>query len=437
MKDWKGQLGVIKRKIDKENTVLLELPARFAFKDHGVIDFNSVLCFFDWTLSDRPVKIDFTKCKSPNYQALTLLVLYAWRIRRQGCRVSFILDPSETGASQVWRMMGAPGLFQVSIHDDQNFRGNQFKPLLGIRGSADFKDALSRIESYTEGFNVEYINTLRYVLSELLYNTIEHGVSYFQHKGQHKRVPSLIQFAWYQNHNEIHFIVGDTGIGIKEHLGQAYPGIESDEDAIKMAIRPQVSGTFGKSDPYAGKNNAGVGLFLSSNIIRKLKADMHIVSGNGVLHISPRDITGQTTECHWPGTFVLVSIRLESEPTFALHSMMQEFREAARREVQRADEQNKEETFYCNITNYFGPFAEDKDAAIMYRDRKLITAINDGLKIVLDFEGVESCPHSFLSALLATPINILGMAAYKYIRILNASPEFRETIDYIMDENTG
>jgi len=257
----------------------------------------------------------------------------------------------------MWKLMGAPGLFQVSTHEDQNFLGNRFKPLIAIRNPTDFKEALLTIEDYTRNFNVEYMNTLRYVLSELLYNTQEHGSSHFTYKGKHKRVPSLIQFAWYQNHNEIHFIVCDTGIGIKKHLEQAYPVFESDEEAIKKAIRPQVSGTFGSTDPYAAKNNAGVGLYISSNIIRKLNADMHIISGNGAVHISPRDVTGCTLENSWPGTYVLVSVRIAEEAKFALHSMMQEFRESARKEVAQNDATKQEEEFYCSITTYFGPFA--------------------------------------------------------------------------------
>ena len=196
MNNWKGKLGSIKRQMDKSRAVTITLPPRFSFKSHGITEFESVLSFFDWSLENRPVKIDFTKCRSPNYQALTLLVLYVWKLRQQKCRVSFELDSSESGASQVWRMMGALGLFQVSTHDDQNFRGNKFKPLIAIRNPTDFKQALSTIENYTKDFNVEYMNTLRYVLSELLYNTQEHGSSYFQWKGLKKKVPSLIQFAW-------------------------------------------------------------------------------------------------------------------------------------------------------------------------------------------------------------------------------------------------
>jgi len=203
-----------------------------------------------------------------------------------------------------------------------------------------------------------------------------------------------------------------------------------------MAIKPQVSGTFGKSDPYKAKNNAGVGLYLSSNIVRRLNADMYIVSGDCALHISPRDTTGTGLSNPWPGTFVLVTIRVEEGAKFALHSMMQEFRDAAQKELEKGENRDEITRHYLSIYNYFGSFAEDKQSAIKYRDTKIIPAIEEGKTIVVDFDNVNYSPHSFLSALIATPAKILGMAAYKRIKIVNATPEIRETIDYILDENT-
>ena len=70
------------------------------------------------------------------------------------------------------------------------------------------------------------------------------------------------------------------------------------------------------------------------------------------------------------------------------------------------------------------------------RDRRLLPAIAQGKTLLLDFEEVISAPHSFLNALLASPIRQLGMAAYKRIKVINALPEIRETIDFILDENT-
>ena len=436
MSDWRAKLSTVKRQIDRQKTVRLRLPPTFAFKSHGSIDFDAYLAFFDWTLKDCPVHVEFAPCKSANYQALTLLVLYFWRLRSQGCRITVELDDEQEGASAMWRRMGAQGLFHVSTDENVQFTGYDFKPLIAVRNTKDFKLAISTAESYTKEFDVEYTNTLRYVLSELLYNTLEHGVSSFSYRGVNRRMPSLIQFTWYVTRNEIQFIVADIGVGIREHLSQTYSGLDSDEEALRLAIRPRVSGTFGRADPYSGKNNAGVGLYISSNIVRRLNADMYIVSGHGSLHISPRDTTSAANENIWPGTFVLVTLQVEEGKKFALHSMMQEFREAAQAELDKSDSIESDNRHYLGIQNYFGAYAEDKQSAISYRDRKLIPAIREGKSVLVDFEGVNYAPHSFLSALLATPIHILGMSAYKVIKIINATPDIRETIDFILDENT-
>lgn len=440
MGDWESQLRVVRRQVRDMNRVVLSLPSYFNFKDHDAFDFDKALEFFDWDIKDKSVLIDLSKCRSANYQTLSLLVLYSWRLKSNGCRVDFLLseEGGEGGASDVWRMMGAPGVFSVGFNENQNFRYREFKPLIAIRNHYDFKSAIEQASKFSKEFNIEYINTLRYVLSELLYNTLEHGVAFFEDSNSwNKRLPSLIQFTWYVKRNELQFIVGDVGMGIRRHLSQTYPDIEDDEQALRKAIQPQISGTFGRLDPYTNKNNAGMGLFLSTNIVRRLRADMHIVSGNAVLHVSPADVTTRRLEYPWPGTFALVSIELGKQAGFDLHSLMSEFREAASREQSAKSKAEDEGTFYLSMANYFGPYPEDKSAAIKFRDRNLLPAISEGKKILLDFDGVISSPHSFLNALLASPVKQLGMFSYKKIKIINAQPDIRETIDFIFEDNTS
>lgn len=434
--NFKDQMRDIKRQMVKQNSITMCLPNKFSFKEHDVYDFEELLSFFNWSYENRQVKIDLTNCKAPNYQALSLLVLYAWTLKSQGCTVSFIESDEEFGASSMWRRMGARGVFPVLFSETMNFKGNTYKPLFAVRNNDDFKKVIKTAETYLDGFNVEYMSTLRYVLSELLYNTMEHGCYFGSELIRNVRIPSIVQFTWYQKSNEIHFIIADNGIGIKKHIEQTYPGQESDEEAIRLSTRPQVSGTFGKHDPYKQKNNAGMGLFLSTNIIRRLKADMHILSGNGLLHISPRDVTGRTLKGAWPGTLALVTIQIENDPGFVLQKIMQEFRDEADKEQRVADSKEADDVFYLSIKNYFGPFAEDKESAIKYRDSKLFPAIENGKNIRIDFDDVISAPHSFLSALLASPIKSLGMLSFKKIKIVNAVPEIRETIDFIFDDNT-
>ncbi len=434
MRDWRIQLRDVERKLRASNRLVLPLPAYFNFKDHDAFDFDKALRFFDWSINHRSVVIDLRPCQSANYQTLALLVLYAWRLKSNGCRVDFTLGAE--GASDVWRMMGAPGLFAVGFNENQNFKSHDFKPLFAIRNHIDFKAAIQESSDFSKDFNIEYTNTLRYVLGELLYNTLEHGVAYFEDQ-RRRRLPSLIQYTWYLRRNEIQFIVGDVGIGIRRHLSQSYSGLEDDEQALRKAIQPQVSGTFGRSDPYASRNNAGMGLYLSTNIVRRLHADMHIVSGNAVLHVSPADVTTRQIQHGWPGTFALVSIALDNQAGFELHNLMTELRETAHREHEAISRSEAEGTKYLSIVNYFGPYPEDKSAAIKFRDRELVPASNGDVRILLDFSGVVSSPHSFLNALLATPIKRMGMAAYKKIKIINAAPEIRETIDFILDDNTA
>jgi hypothetical protein len=320
----------------------------------------------------------------------------------------------------------------------QNFRGGKkTKPLLAVRSADDLKRVISMAEEFTAEFNVEFIDTLRYVLSEMLYNTLEHGKRYGSPRLRSIRIPSVAQFTWYQTRNELQFIIADVGMGIKKHIEQTYPGQPSHLDALRLAIQPNISGTFGTQDPYSDKNNAGMGLFLSSSIIKKLKAEMHIISGDGLLHISPMDVTGKTLKPSWPGTIVLFTLRVEENIKFILHEMMQEFRAQAVIEIKKSKESEIKNTLYVNVENYFGVHPVDKEAAIKFKERNIFPALDTNKEIILDFTRVKTAPHSFLSALLASPIKRLGMLAYKKIKIVNADPEIRETLDFIFDDSTN
>ncbi len=414
------------------SSVKITLPSRLSFTHNGVSDFDQFLELFDWSLNSVNVEVDFCCCRNANYQALALLVLYIWHLKNNGCSVKLLYgEKTDRSVTTMWYNMGAQGIFHVLRDKGNNFKGKRHEPLLAIRSGEDLSAALQRAEDYTQHLDVEYEKTLRYIISELLYNTLEHGWN-------RQHIPSLLQFTWYANKQELSFIVADLGIGIKKHLSQSYPNLGSDIEAILLSLKPQVSGTFsGNGQPYETKNNAGVGLYLSSNIARRLHAQMYIVTGNGLVHVSPTDITQNELNYSWPGTFVYVTLKLGLIPNLSLQKMMAEFREAAVTELAQAEAKGRDRTFYFNMRNYFGRYAEDKSLAIKLRDEKLLPIIADGKTVIIDFEEIISAPHSLLNAFLATPIQRLGLVAYKKIKIINASPEIRETVDFIMDENTS
>lgn len=428
----------IKQEIRRANTQFIKLPKRFAFRHHDIHDFDKVFHIFDWGIHDCPVKIDLRECSNANYQAISLLVLYAWYLKSNGCTVEILIDhDAVNGASTMWKKLGALGTFPILFEPNQQFKGDPLKPLFAVRGGnnqQDFKDVVNGIEKYTECFDINYTKTLRFIISELLYNTLEHGRNYSEKL--EIPIPSIVQMCWYREKDEIHFIIADLGMGIKAHLEQTYPGLDSHEEAIKLAIQPEKSGTFAYSNPYNEKNNAGMGLYLSSNIIKQLRGDMYLISGNGMLHISPRDVTSKELKCSWPGTIALLVIRLQGEEGNDLDSILQRLRADAESERRKNQDLEKQDEFIVHVSAYFGDYAEIKSEAINYRNKYLIPKLDEGRKVLFDFKNVKSAPHSFLNALLASPIKRLGMESYKKIKIINADSNIRETIDFIFDDNT-
>lgn len=378
--------------------------------------------------------IDLSSSLDLNYQAFSLLVYYAIGLQANNCEVRIIHSQN---SEQMWRKLGARDFKKVLYDTTANFRSWNDKPLFALRNSYDLQRALVTARSYSSNFDIEYENTLGHILSEIMRNTLEHGRSNrYNRQNEPILIPSIAQFNWYRRKDQLSFIVIDLGVGIKRQLERAYPGFESHSEAIRKSIEPSVSGTFNQPSAYGGKDNAGMGLYISSEIIRRLQANFYIISGSGLLHVSPLDITARELSSSWPGTIVFGEVQLSKAKPFELQQLMQELYNKAREEIERRSNLEADKSLYVHVRNHFGPYAEDKESAIRYRNGKILPAIDSGANLKIDFSDVRHAPHSFLSALLATPIQRYGISAYKRIRIINASPEIREILDYILDENT-
>jgi len=331
--------------------------------------------------------------------------------------------------------MGAIDWQQLLINDGQDF-GPRQGSTFALRRRSDVQNAINNARRAIQGYKVGFPEYLSYIISELLYNATEHGKRFATIGGSDVIVPSIFQYGNYPTLNRLSFIFSDLGIGIKSHLEQTYPPFPGHTDAIQYALRPNVSGTFGQqSDPYAVKNNAGMGLTYSSLMLKRLNGDMYIVSHNGLVHVSHSDITVRNMKFSWPGTFVLINLNLKTAPSLKLEDLLAEIRLNARNEIANSAQKEDADRYIVSIFNYFGKWAEDKDAVIQFRDRHLIPALEAGKKIELDFQYVETAPHSFLNALLASPVQKLGLKAYQRIKVFNAPGPVREIIDMIFEEN--
>ena len=418
----------------KQGTPIISLPKTFSFIQNGITEFDSILSLFKWNYSNTKIIIDGNQCKHASYQTLTLLILYLWKLKQQKTFIS-IQFPKHSSLDIMWNRLDGPNYISILNNTQNNFHYVYNKPLFAIKyKDHNITQMLNTIRDYAIDLPTDlirgYEDAVRYIISELTYNALEHGFN--------PQIPSLLQFNWYRDKNQLSFILADLGIGIKNHLEQTYAPFTSNTDAIAMALEPEISGTFGVNvGPYKQQNNAGMGLYLSSNLGKTLEADMYIVSGDGVAHISPLDVTYTTLNNAWPGTFIYMTIGFDRLKTYDLHKHLEEFRKHATETVAKRNNIVRAPELYIDMYNYCGERCEVKLEAINLRERKIIPAIKKGETIILDFSHAITATHSFLTALLADPIKILGLKSYKQIKIVGANETIRTIIDFVFDTYTN
>jgi hypothetical protein len=413
------------------------IPNNFSFNKRGLVDFDKVLEHFNITVENEEVILDLTACETSNFQTLALLVQYAWFLSMKGCNVSFKYGYASSGSTKMLRKMNATDWRMVLLTEGRDFGSGQGRQTYALRRRDDVQNTINYVRRAIEGYKVGFPEYLSYIIAELLYNATEHGRRHAEIDTFRVSVPAVFQFGYYPQLQRISFLFSDLGIGIKQHLEQTYPRFRTDHEAIIYALQPNVSGTFkAQREPYAVSNNAGMGLNYSSVMMKHLKGDMYIASHNGLVHVSPEDVTSRQLSHFWPGTFVLINLNLAENFDVTLESLMAEVEVSARREVSSFENAEKESTFSISMEVVFGQYAEDKELAISYRDRYLLPAVISGKRIELDFRNIKTAPHSFLNALLATPVQRLGVKAYQKIRIRNAAGIVHEIFNTILEHNT-
>lgn len=413
---------------DEKETITIQIPESFTFGDYAAEDIDRVLSFFDWSLKDKQIQIDFSNYDWKSFGEENLIYLFATYLHLNESQVEINLHPYGN-----YSFKGLLGNNPSSWENVLSLPAEDFLKLgyphmpLTIITAKDREFALEFGIKCLDKYNAEYEMSIRSIVNELLYNTREHC-------GIEQSIPSYLKFSLDQEKNELFITVADIGIGIRKHLRQTYPNLSTDSEAILHSIKPQISGTFGRPKTgYETKNNAGVGLFFSSNIAQRLNADMFIVSGNGFVHISPTEIIAKELDNQWKGTFVYVKMKLGLIKDLNFQKMLSEITKS----IPKADKVTEDNNLYISVRNYFGKYAEDKDLAKKIRDEKLLPALAENKSLTIDFEEILSAPHSLLNAMLATPIERLGLSAYKKIKVINAAPEIRETLDFIFDDNTS
>lgn len=131
---------------------------------------------------------------------------------------------------------------------------------------------------------------IKYILEELVINSIDHGES-----------QAVVYCQIYPKLDEIEIGIIDTGLGFYRTLSRAKKDIKTEEDALRHSIKKGVSGATQVLYSSTTKH-VGIGLFIISEIVKDTMGKMLIVSGNTIYDVTTDNI--YKCDYKWDGSIV-------------------------------------------------------------------------------------------------------------------------------------
>ena len=214
------------------------------------------------------------------------------------------------------KVLGVASEISVTEHEP----AGRFIPITQIRTPSESSRFIAEMIPLLH-LEPEQSRTVGYIVSELVSNVIEHAQS------EHG---AIICAQFYKKSNSIRIGIADTGVGIWRTISRSHPA-RTDLDAIRLALRPGITGTTKREG--GTEQNAGAGLFFIKSIANVNRDFFIIYSGSGFYKLLKKPSTSNSLSLHadpyddrhsressfpnWQGTVVGVDITLSQTQEFS------------------------------------------------------------------------------------------------------------------------
>ncbi len=284
---------------------------------------------------------------------------------------------------------------------------------------------------YTEAADLR--DTIYYVLNELMRNVIQHS----EDPDGGLLIAQKMRSGYYGDSKPcIQITVVDNGIGILKSL-QTFHKIETADVALLNSIKPHFSGAFPEEQIGGTDVNAGLGLFMISEIAKELGGYMAICSSGKLLSIKGNDDENNITEMKdalFDGTFVVFEI--------PVNCTLADYNEMLKRIYAKAEERSQKKKHRIPVINFntteMGECkefivricAENVTQAKKSVDDFLLPILKNKQNLCLNFTGVPIATQSFAHSLLKRLI-IEARRRKCTLFIKGANAKVRDAIEFV------
>jgi len=282
-------------------------------------------------------------------------------------------------------------------------------PYTNEEGINDFLAKAQEVLATTEVFPEGVLTAFLWAFFEISDNVLWHSNS---------SAPAWLQMTCYPNNQRVEFVVVDTGIGIRKSLSESIPNLESDLQAVELAVE---KGSTRNRDIGQGNGLSGT-LKIASNA----RGWMNLHSGRGQLRWMENDLRQRTVSNH-PGTLVTVTLPTQNpiDVSEALwgHDPLPAF------EIQYV---TGEGVLFIvrNEASNFGNRSTGEKLRLKLRN---IAEINSQEGVIIDFEGVDVMSASFADEFIAKLVRELGATSFfRRYQLRGLSRFAARTIDQVI-----
>ncbi|MDP1809208.1 MAG: ATP-binding protein [Actinomycetota bacterium] len=212
----------------------------------------------------------------------------------------------------LFKFLGIESGIKIKEHES----AGRFIPINQIKNSDELSQFIKEMIPLLH-LQPKQVEPIRYVVSELVRNVIEHATS---------PTGAIVSAQYYKKSNRIGIGIADTGVGIKKTINQSHAA-ESHMQAIRLALTPGITGTTKREG--GTEFNAGAGLFFIKAIAKVNHDFFMLYSGDALYKLlkskSERLYADPFIDRHsqaddlpsWAGTVVGIDISLNETREFS------------------------------------------------------------------------------------------------------------------------
>lgn len=396
----------------------------------NVLDKELINFFNGWRWHiepSSPIEFDFQGCNFLAPYAVTLFAAYIIWLKQVKMRSVRVKANRNSVAGNYLVETGFFELLGETTTPDLIERPDRTVKLTRISSSSEIPPFAAHVMEILQIEDVELEGAVKYSLIELLRNVVQHSSSKFG---------GIAMAQYYPNTGLVNLCVADMGVGIKETIKEAYPEIDTNLKALKLATLPHVSRTFGPATYTTMRDNAGLGLFFIKQIASLSGGSFFLASKDSLIDLwgdqegNQKKLYRKAKNDGWPGTFAYLQLRKDMIGEFdsILTVCRQMAAEARKYPAELAldfieEVPEIEELVVVKVSQ----FEEDVEEASRIRDNIVLPSINSGKLVVLDFDKVRFATQSFVHALMYKVIRD-GQQIGATLSIANCTNSTREAV---------